>query len=46
MRIGFLETAEEFLALHADVRRLDSPVFDTADLGAGAGPAVIVPAAP
>ena len=30
-RRGFLEDAEEFLALHAEVRRLDSPAFDTAD---------------
>ena len=45
-RIGFLEDAEAFLANYDDVRRLDSPVFDTSELADAAGPAVIAPAAP
>jgi len=45
-RIGFLETADEFLGFYEDVRTLDSPVFDTAGLGESAGPVVVVPAAP
>ncbi len=45
-KIGFLETADEFLGLYEDVVRLDSPVFETAELGAGDGPIVVVPAAP
>ncbi len=45
-RIGFLETADEFLGFYEDVVRLDSPTFDTAELGQGAGPVVVVPAAP
>ncbi len=45
-RIGFLETADEFLGSYENVLRLDSPVFDTAELGDGAGPVVVVPAAP
>ncbi len=45
-RIGFLETADGFLERMSRVRRLTGTVFDTADLEAEAGPAVIVPAAP
>jgi L-ascorbate metabolism protein UlaG (beta-lactamase superfamily) len=45
-RIGFLETAEEFLAMYPDVRRLDGSSFDTAELPAEAGPTIVVPAAP
>lgn len=45
-RIGFLETADEFLALMADVERLDDPRFDTAELPDAAGPLTVVPAAP
>jgi L-ascorbate metabolism protein UlaG (beta-lactamase superfamily) len=45
-KIGFLETADEFLALYDDVIRLDSPAFDTAELAGGEGPIVVVPAAP
>jgi len=45
-RIGFLETADAFLALHPRVERLGGPVFDTDELPAGDGPLIVVPAAP
>jgi len=45
-KIGFLETADEFLGFFEDVVRLDSPVFDTDEIGAGTGPVVVVPDAP
>jgi L-ascorbate metabolism protein UlaG (beta-lactamase superfamily) len=45
-RIGFLETAEEFLGLMPRVERLATPSFETADLSADGGPVVVVPAAP
>jgi L-ascorbate metabolism protein UlaG (beta-lactamase superfamily) len=45
-RIGFLETAEEFLAGFESVQRLDGSAFETAELPEGEGPAVVVPAAP
>jgi L-ascorbate metabolism protein UlaG (beta-lactamase superfamily) len=45
-RIDFLQDAEEFLGLVADVRRLQSSSFDTADLSSGDGRIVVVPAAP
>jgi L-ascorbate metabolism protein UlaG (beta-lactamase superfamily) len=45
-RVGFLETAEEFLGLYAEVEPLDSPVFDTAELPSAEGPTIVVPAAP
>lgn len=45
-RIGFLETAEEFLGLMGDVVRLDSPRLDTDELGDGDGVRAIVPSAP
>jgi L-ascorbate metabolism protein UlaG (beta-lactamase superfamily) len=45
-RIGFLETADEFLSLMSDVERLDTTRFDTANLGAERAPLTVVPAAP
>jgi L-ascorbate metabolism protein UlaG (beta-lactamase superfamily) len=45
-RISFLETADAFFELCADVHRLDGPVFETGDLPAAAGPLTVVPAAP
>ena len=45
-RIGFLETAEEFLAGSEHVHRLDGPSFETGRLPAAEGPLVVVPAAP
>ncbi len=45
-RIGFLETAEEFLGTFEQVVRLDGAVFETAELPAGEGPVAVVPAAP
>ncbi len=45
-RIGFLETADEFLERSAHVERLASSAFDTADLPTIEGPLVVVPAAP
>jgi L-ascorbate metabolism protein UlaG (beta-lactamase superfamily) len=45
-RIGFLETADGFLERMSRVRRLTGTGFDTADLEAEEGQAVIVPAAP
>ncbi len=45
-RIGFLDTADDFLARMPDVERLVSPRFDTAELSAGGTPLAVVPAAP
>jgi L-ascorbate metabolism protein UlaG (beta-lactamase superfamily) len=45
-RIGFLDTAEEFLGLCAAVHRLDGPAFQTGALPAADGPLAVVPAAP
>ncbi len=45
-RIGFLETADEFLARSARVQRLTGSAFETAELPAGDGPLTVVPAAP
>jgi L-ascorbate metabolism protein UlaG (beta-lactamase superfamily) len=45
-RIGFLETADDFLARSARVERLDGAAFDTEQLPDGDGPLVVVPAAP
>ena len=45
-RVSFLEPADEFLALMADVERLDVPRFDTASLEADGAPLAVVPAAP
>jgi L-ascorbate metabolism protein UlaG (beta-lactamase superfamily) len=45
-KIGFLETADEFLDLMPHVERLDEPAFHTATLPVDDGPVVVVPAAP
>ncbi len=45
-RIGFLETAEEFLERSAHVERLARSTFETGELPASDGPLVVVPAAP
>jgi L-ascorbate metabolism protein UlaG (beta-lactamase superfamily) len=45
-RIGFLDTADDFLGRHPRVHLLDSPVFETGELPDGDGPLVVVPAAP
>jgi L-ascorbate metabolism protein UlaG (beta-lactamase superfamily) len=45
-RIGFLETAEDFLERCEHVQRLQQPAFETAELPAPGGPLVVVPAAP
>jgi len=45
-RIGFLESAEDFLERSPHVERLPSPAFDTEELPVHDGPLVIVPAAP
>jgi L-ascorbate metabolism protein UlaG (beta-lactamase superfamily) len=45
-RIGFLETAQDFLSASAHVTRLDGPSFDTDALAHVDRPLVVVPAAP
>jgi L-ascorbate metabolism protein UlaG (beta-lactamase superfamily) len=45
-RIGFLETADDFLGRSPNVHRLDAPAFHTAELPALDSPLVVVPAAP
>jgi L-ascorbate metabolism protein UlaG (beta-lactamase superfamily) len=45
-RIGFLETADDFLGRSANVERLAGSVFETGELPDGDGPLVVVPAAP
>jgi L-ascorbate metabolism protein UlaG (beta-lactamase superfamily) len=45
-RIGFLETADEFLERSAHVERLATSAFETDDLPTVEGPLVVVPAAP
>jgi L-ascorbate metabolism protein UlaG (beta-lactamase superfamily) len=45
-RIGFLETADEFLARAKHVAQLDEPVFETGELQQTDGPLIVVPAAP
>ncbi len=45
-RIGFLETAEDFLGRCAQVERLAESAFETAQLPASEGPLAVVPAAP
>ncbi len=45
-RIGFLETAEEFLALFTDVERSATATFETAELAVAEGPVAVVPAVP
>jgi hypothetical protein len=45
-RIGFLETAEEFIEQAPAVRRLEQNAFETGELPTADGPLVVVPAAP
>ena len=45
-RIGFLETADDFLARMDAVERLDTPRFDTSELPSDRAPLAVVPAAP
>ena len=45
-RIGFLETADDFLARMGAVERLDAPRFDTSELPSDGAPLAVVPAAP
>ena len=45
-RIGFLETADDFLESFEHVERLSQSTFDTESLPAQDGPLVVVPAAP
>jgi L-ascorbate metabolism protein UlaG (beta-lactamase superfamily) len=45
-RIGFLETADEFLERSENVVRTDGPIFETGELAPADGPLVVVPAAP
>ncbi len=45
-RIGFLETADEFLAKADAVKRLEQSAFETDALPTADGPLVVVPAAP
>jgi L-ascorbate metabolism protein UlaG (beta-lactamase superfamily) len=45
-RIGFLDTADAFLELFADVERLPEPTFDTDSLPVTDGALVVVPATP
>jgi L-ascorbate metabolism protein UlaG (beta-lactamase superfamily) len=45
-RIGFLESADAFLELCADVHRLHGPGFQTDELPVAEGPLAVVPAAP
>jgi L-ascorbate metabolism protein UlaG (beta-lactamase superfamily) len=45
-RIGFLETADEFLERFANIERLEQSTFETSELPQTHGPLVVVPAAP
>jgi L-ascorbate metabolism protein UlaG (beta-lactamase superfamily) len=45
-KIGFLETADEFVAKFERVERPEESSFETAELPDGDGPLVVVPAAP
>jgi len=45
-RIGFLDTAEDFLDRFEHVERLSAPAFQTGELPTDATPLVVVPAAP
>lgn len=45
-RIGFLETADAFLELFADVERCATPTFETAQLAVAEQPIAVVPAVP
>jgi L-ascorbate metabolism protein UlaG (beta-lactamase superfamily) len=44
-RIGFLEPADDFIALYDSVEQLDSPAFETDELPSH-GPVLVVPAVP
>jgi L-ascorbate metabolism protein UlaG (beta-lactamase superfamily) len=45
-RIGFLETADEFLEKASAVQRFEQSAFETGELASAKGPLVVVPAAP
>jgi L-ascorbate metabolism protein UlaG (beta-lactamase superfamily) len=45
-RIGFLETAEDFLEKAGEVQRLENSEFDTGQLREADGPLIVVPGAP
>jgi hypothetical protein len=45
-RIGFLDTAEDFLGRFEHVERLSAPAFETGELPTDSTPLVVVPAAP
>jgi L-ascorbate metabolism protein UlaG (beta-lactamase superfamily) len=45
-RIGFLETADDFLGRYENVERLETPSFETEQLPSVEGPLIVVPAAP
>jgi L-ascorbate metabolism protein UlaG (beta-lactamase superfamily) len=45
-RIGFLESADDFLARIEHVVRLDEPAFETEQLAQADGPLLVVPEAP
>ncbi len=45
-RIGFLDTADAFVALMPNVESLPTPAFDTGELPTHDGPLVVVPAVP
>jgi L-ascorbate metabolism protein UlaG (beta-lactamase superfamily) len=45
-KIGFLETADEFVGRMPAVERLDTSAFDTEDLAGAVAPLAVVPAAP
>jgi L-ascorbate metabolism protein UlaG (beta-lactamase superfamily) len=45
-RVSFLETADAFLQLSAEVERLPGPAFETGELSTNGGPVTVVPAAP
>jgi L-ascorbate metabolism protein UlaG (beta-lactamase superfamily) len=45
-RIDFLDTEEGFAAAMPQVRRLDGPTFETADLDRTGAPLAVIPAAP
>jgi L-ascorbate metabolism protein UlaG (beta-lactamase superfamily) len=45
-RIGFLETADDFIGRYENVERLEPSVFETVELPSVEGPLIVVPAAP
>jgi hypothetical protein len=45
-RIGFLDTAEDFIARHPHVERPAGAAFDTGELPLGDGPVIVVPEVP